>query len=91
MADIGSLCHHIRSSVSPSSASPDASQMGSPEEVSMGASPLVSIIVVNWNGERFLDECLSSLTNQTWQRREILLVDTLRRFQIDVRDLTLRD
>jgi GT2 family glycosyltransferase len=41
----------------------------------MGASPLVSIIVVNWNGERFLDECLSSLASQTWQRREILLVD----------------
>jgi GT2 family glycosyltransferase len=41
----------------------------------MGSSPLVSIIVVNWNGKKFLDECLSSLANQTWQRREILLVD----------------
>ncbi len=37
--------------------------------------PLVSVIVVNWNGARFLDECLSSLIRQTWQRREFLLVD----------------
>lgn len=37
--------------------------------------PLVSIIVVNWNGERFLDNCLSSLEKQTWPEREIILVD----------------
>lgn len=37
--------------------------------------PLVSIIVVNWNGLRFLDDCLSSLEKQTWQEREFVLVD----------------
>jgi GT2 family glycosyltransferase len=37
--------------------------------------PLVSVIVVNWNGQRFLDECLTSLANQTWRQREFLLVD----------------
>ncbi len=37
--------------------------------------PLVSIIVVNWNGIRFLDDCLASLRDQTWQNREFVLVD----------------
>ncbi len=37
--------------------------------------PLVSIIVVNWNGAAYLDDCLSSLENQTWKRREFILVD----------------
>lgn len=37
--------------------------------------PLVSIIVVNWNGLRFLDDCLSSLEKQTWKHREFVLVD----------------
>ncbi len=38
-------------------------------------SPLVSVIVVNWNGLRILDECLASLEKQTWQEREFILVD----------------
>ena len=37
--------------------------------------PLVSIIVVNWNGMRFLDDCLASLRDQTWPHREFILVD----------------
>jgi GT2 family glycosyltransferase len=37
--------------------------------------PLVSIIVVNWNGMRFLDDCLSSLERQTWKERELIIVD----------------
>jgi len=37
--------------------------------------PLVSIVVVNWNGLPFLDECLASLAEQTWTRREFVLVD----------------
>ncbi len=36
---------------------------------------LVSIIVVNWNGLKFLDSCLSSLEKQTWKRKEFILVD----------------
>jgi GT2 family glycosyltransferase len=37
--------------------------------------PLVSVIVVNWNGRRLLDDCLASLENQTWKEREFILVD----------------
>lgn len=39
------------------------------------SSPLVSVIVLNWNGREFLGECLSSLQNQTYPSREVLLVD----------------
>jgi GT2 family glycosyltransferase len=35
----------------------------------------VSIIVVNWNGQRFLSECLGALSRQTYVDREIILVD----------------
>ena len=34
-----------------------------------------SIIVVNWNGKRFLEECLSALLAQTYSPYEIILVD----------------
>ena len=37
--------------------------------------PLVSVVVVNWNGSSLLDECLDSLSNQTWLEREFILVD----------------
>lgn len=39
------------------------------------APPLVSIIVVNWNGMHLLDDCLASLERQTWKQREFILVD----------------
>jgi GT2 family glycosyltransferase len=35
----------------------------------------VSIIVVNWNGQRLLSGCLGSLSRQTYTNREIILVD----------------
>jgi GT2 family glycosyltransferase len=35
----------------------------------------VSIIVVNWNGERFLKDCLGALSGQSYDNREIMLVD----------------
>ena len=37
--------------------------------------PLVSVVVVNWNGAKFLEDCLSSLERQTWQNREFIIVD----------------
>ena len=37
--------------------------------------PLVSIIIVNYNGKRFLDACLGSLYRQSYPATEILLVD----------------
>jgi GT2 family glycosyltransferase len=35
----------------------------------------VSVLVLNWNGERFLKECLGSLREQTSRDFEIILVD----------------
>jgi GT2 family glycosyltransferase len=37
--------------------------------------PRVSIIIVNWNGKGFLDECLTSLEEQTYRDFEVILVD----------------
>jgi GT2 family glycosyltransferase len=39
------------------------------------ANPLVSIIIVNFNGLQFLEPCLSSLMNQSCKNFEIILVD----------------
>jgi GT2 family glycosyltransferase len=38
-------------------------------------SPLVSVIIVNYNGKIYLDECLDSLKSTTYQNFEILVVD----------------
>jgi GT2 family glycosyltransferase len=35
----------------------------------------VSVIIVNWNGERFLGRCLAALMDQTVKPHEIILVD----------------
>jgi GT2 family glycosyltransferase len=37
--------------------------------------PLVSAIVVNWNGADCLDACLASLLSQTWPALEIIVVE----------------
>ena len=37
--------------------------------------PLVSAIVVNWNGADCLEACLGSLLSQTWSALEIIVVD----------------
>jgi len=37
--------------------------------------PLISVIVVNWNGRALLEECLHSLEKQTFKDFEIILVD----------------
>ena len=44
-------------------------------ETSRTGVPLVSVIVVNWNGMEYLEDCLSSLEKQTWRNREFVLVD----------------
>jgi len=36
---------------------------------------LVSVIVVNWNGIAFLQDCLASLEKQTWKNLQFILVD----------------
>jgi GT2 family glycosyltransferase len=35
----------------------------------------VSLIVVNWNGEKFLKNCLGALSTQSYGNHEIILVD----------------
>ncbi len=37
--------------------------------------PLISVVVVNFNGKIFLDNCLSALARQTFRDFEIILVD----------------
>lgn len=36
---------------------------------------LISVIIVNWNGKKWLKRCLDSLESQTYQPLEIILVD----------------
>src|SRR5215813_14097115 len=43
--------------------------------ISVDENNRVSIIVVNWNGERFLKDCLGALTCQSHPNYEIILVD----------------
>ena len=38
-------------------------------------SDLVSIVIVNWNGQTWLKKCLDSLRQQTYPNREIIFVD----------------
>jgi GT2 family glycosyltransferase len=40
-----------------------------------GLSPLVSIVVVNWNGADVLPRCLETLTAQVYENYEIIVVD----------------
>ncbi|MFZ3383838.1 MAG: glycosyltransferase family 2 protein [Candidatus Methanoperedens sp.] len=37
--------------------------------------PIVSIIVLSWNGKQYLETCLSSLVRQTYKSIEVILVD----------------
>lgn len=37
--------------------------------------PVISIIIVNYNGKKWLDKCLTSLSNQNYPHLEIVLVD----------------
>src|SRR5262245_27348836 len=37
--------------------------------------PLITVVVVNWNGLGLLDECFGSLASQTWKNTEFILVD----------------
>lgn len=37
--------------------------------------PLVSVVIVNFNGMRFLESCLSALANQSFKNFEIIFVD----------------
>ena len=36
---------------------------------------MISVVIVNWNGKKFLSECLESLRQQAYRRFSIILVD----------------
>ena len=42
---------------------------------SRASAPLISVIVLNWNGLEFLDACFESLARQTWGNVEFIFVD----------------
>jgi len=39
------------------------------------SSPLISVVVLNWNGHQVLESCLNSLYNQTYRPLEMIVVD----------------
>lgn len=41
----------------------------------MGNEPLISLIVPVYNGEKYIGECLDSLSSQTYRNLEVILVD----------------
>lgn len=44
-------------------------------ELNTSSPALVTVVVVNWNGGRFLEQCLDALMQQTLKPHEIILVD----------------
>lgn len=36
---------------------------------------LVSVVIVNWNGEKYLDKCIKSIFNQKYSEIEVILID----------------
>jgi hypothetical protein len=41
----------------------------------MNPEPFISVIILNWNGKRFLEECIDSVKGQTFRDFETILVD----------------
>jgi GT2 family glycosyltransferase len=39
------------------------------------SSSIIPVIVVNWNGKKFLPECLESITKQTYKSNHVIMVD----------------
>ncbi|MBI4212694.1 MAG: glycosyltransferase [Chloroflexi bacterium] len=39
------------------------------------AAPPVAVVVVNWNGRRYLESCLAALSRQTYPNLQVVLVD----------------
>jgi GT2 family glycosyltransferase len=45
------------------------------EQLAPKASPLISVLIVNYNGMRYLRKCLESIENQTYRNFEITIID----------------
>lgn len=43
--------------------------------MNMGQTPLVSVVIVNWNGKDLLPRCLEAVFAQTFPNREVIVVD----------------
>lgn len=37
--------------------------------------PFISVVIVNWNGRKYLNDCLTSLSKVTYKNREVLFID----------------
>ena len=37
--------------------------------------PEIAVVIVNWNGKKFLKDCFDSLQNQTWKNFRVIFVD----------------
>jgi GT2 family glycosyltransferase len=46
-----------------------------PQRSQRKSMPEISVIIVNWNGKQFLDDCLSALRRQTFRDFEAIFVD----------------
>jgi GT2 family glycosyltransferase len=46
-----------------------------PDHETRPSSPRVTVVIPNWNGERFLEVCLGSLRAQAFRDFETVLVD----------------
>lgn len=42
-------------------------------------SPLVTVLIINWNGEMLLDECITSIKNSSYRNIEIIVIDNASR------------
>ncbi|MGD0081492.1 MAG: glycosyltransferase family 2 protein [Methanoregula sp.] len=45
----------------------------------MSYPPLISVVIVNFNGQRFLSDCFSSLFRETYPKFEVILIDNASR------------
>ena len=36
---------------------------------------LVSVVIVNWNGEKYLYKCIKSLLEQNYKNIEVIIID----------------
>jgi|TARA_B110000483_G_scaffold105315_1_gene128516 hypothetical protein len=43
--------------------------------MNMKSCKLVSVVILNWNGEKYIHECISSVIDQTYSNIEIIIVD----------------
>ena len=46
-----------------------------PNSLMMKNSPLISVVILNWNGKEYLSSCIRSVREQTYPNMEMILVD----------------